>query len=86
MDVSATSILKSPEKPSQAAAAIYIITAEDIRRSGLTSIPELLRLVPGMEVAREDATTWSISARGFTNQVADKMLVLIDGRRVYVIL
>ena len=83
MDVNATAILKGPGNPSQAAAAIYIITAEDIRRSGMTSIPELLRLVPGMEVARESATTWSISARGFTNQVADKMLVLIDGRRVY---
>ena len=83
MDVSATSILKRPEKPSQASAAIFVITQEDIRRSGMTSIPELLRLVPGMDVAREDATTWSISARGFANQAADKMLVLIDGRRVY---
>ena len=83
MEVSAASILKSPEKPYQAAAAIHVITQEDIRRSGMTSIPELLRMVPGMDVAREDATTWSISARGFTNQSADKMLVLIDGRRVY---
>lgn len=83
MDVSAASILKGSEKPSQAPAAIYVISEEDIRRSGMTSIPELLRMVPGMDVAREDATTWSISARGFANQAADKMLVLIDGRRVY---
>jgi iron complex outermembrane receptor protein len=83
MDVSATSILKTPDKPSQASAAVYVITAEDIRRSGMTSIPELLRLVPGMDVGRVNATTWSISSRGFGNESSDKMLVLIDGRRVY---
>jgi iron complex outermembrane receptor protein len=83
MNVSATSILKTPDKPSQASAAIYVITAEDIRRSGMTSIPELLRLVPGMDVGRVNTTTWSISSRGFGNESSDKMLVLIDGRRVY---
>ena len=83
MDVEVTSVSKREEKFFEAAAAIYVITAEDIRRSGAESIPEALRMVPGLHVARIDANKWAISARGFTFRLADKMLVLIDGRSVY---
>ncbi len=62
------------QKLSQAAAAIYVITSEDIRRSGFTSIPEALRMVPGFQVARISATEWAITARGFTSKHANKLL------------
>ncbi len=78
-----TSVSRKGEKLSQAAAAIFVITSEDIRRSGLTSIPELLRMVPGITVAQVDANNWAITARGFNEVLADKLLVLIDGRTVY---
>src|SRR5207237_10631022 len=55
----------------------------DIRRSGLTSMPEALRLSPGLEVARQDSHTWAISSRGFNDEFANQLLVLIDGRSVY---
>src|SRR5207302_9180666 len=71
------------EKLSEAPAAIYVVTQEDIRRSGLTTIPELLRLVPGLDVARVNGNQWAISARGFNNQYANKLLVLVDGKAVY---
>src|SRR5207249_4461678 len=74
---------KKPEKLSDAAASIFVITDEDIRRSGLTSIPEALRLSPGVEVARQDSHTWAISSRGFNDEFANQLLVLIDGRSVY---
>jgi iron complex outermembrane receptor protein len=78
-----TSVSRKPEKLSQSAAAVYVITQEDIRRSGVTSIPEALRMVPGLDVAQIDANKWAITARGFNERFADKMLVLIDGRTVY---
>ena len=74
---------KKPEKLSDAAASIFVITDEDIRRSGVTSIPEALRLSPGVEVARQDSHTWAISSRGFNDEFANQLLVLIDGRSVY---
>jgi iron complex outermembrane receptor protein len=83
MNIKVTSPSKRPEKLADAAAAIYVITQEDIRRSGVTSIPEALRLAPGMEVARQDAHTWAISSRGFNDEFANQLLVLIDGRSVY---
>jgi iron complex outermembrane recepter protein len=83
MNIEVTSVSKREEKLFETAAAIYVITQEDIRRSGATSIPELLRMVPGLNVARIDANKWAISARGFNGQFANKMLVLIDGRSVY---
>src|SRR5205085_479632 len=64
-------------------AAISVITEEDIRRSGVTTIQEALRLVPGMEVARLDASEWAVSARGFNDVFANKLLVLQDGRSIY---
>src|SRR3954470_5811090 len=83
MKIAVTSPSKRPEKLSDAAAAIYVITQEDIRRSGVTSIPEALRLSPGLEVARQDAHTWAISSRGFNDEFANQLLVLVDGRSVY---
>ena len=65
------------------AAAVSVLTHDDIRRSGATSIPEALRLVPGLDVARVDAHTWAISSRGFNDVFANKLLVMIDGRTVY---
>ncbi|MGA1795075.1 MAG: TonB-dependent receptor plug domain-containing protein [bacterium] len=77
------SVLKRPQKLSEATSAISVITQEDIRRSGATSIPELLRAVPGFNVAQMDSSTWAVSARGFNNLNANKLLVLMDGRSLY---
>ena len=79
-----TSVSKRPEALADAAAAIYVITAEDIRRSGATSLPEVLRMAPNLEVARINGYSWSVTARGFNSpETANKLLVLIDGRSVY---
>ena len=83
MEAEVTSVSKKAERLQDAPAAVYVITAEDIRRSGATSLPELLRMVPGLQVARTGAHTWEISARGFRYKMANKFLVLIDGRAVY---
>ena len=83
MQIEVTSVSRKGQELSHAPAAIYVITQEDIRRSGLTSVPELLRLAPGVELARVNAHEWAISARGFNGRVANKLLVLIDGRSVY---
>lgn len=71
-----SSVLDSP-------AAVFVITAEDIRRSTATRLPELLRMVPGLNVARQDTAEWAISARGFNSRFANKLLVMIDGRSIY---
>jgi iron complex outermembrane recepter protein len=83
MNFKVTSVRKADQKMSQVAAAAFVIGQEDIRRSGATNIPDLLRLVPGLDVARINANTWAISARGFNSQFANKLLVLVDGRAVY---
>jgi len=83
MNLEVTSVSKKEQRLSQTAAAIHVITQDDIRRSGLTSVPELLRRVPGLHVGRIDSNKWAISARGFNSRFANKMLVLIDGRSVY---
>ena len=83
MNIEVTSVSKKPERLSDAAAAVYVITREDIRRSGYTSIPEILRLAPNLQVARVDSSRYAITARGFNNTAANKLLVLIDGRSVY---
>jgi len=82
-DVEVTSVSKKAEKASQAPAAIYVITQEDIRRSGLQSVPELLRMVPGIQVAQSGSSDWNVTSRGFNGQFANDLLVLIDGRAVY---
>src|SRR6202451_2866359 len=83
MNVDVTSASKKAQKVSQVPAAIFVITAEDIRRSGATNIPDLLRMVPGLEVAQINPITWAISARGFNGEYSNKLLVLVDGRVVY---
>lgn len=77
------SLSKRKERAFDAAAANYILSNDDIRRSGATSIPEALRLVPGVQVARMNGNTWAVSMRGFDRQFANKLLVMIDGRIVY---
>jgi iron complex outermembrane receptor protein len=81
--VSLTSLFKKETKLEQAPAAAAIVTPDDIRRLGITSIPEALRLVPGMDVARIDSHEWAVSARGFDAQFANKLLILEDGRSIY---
>ena len=83
MDVDVTSVSRRAEPISDAAAAIDVITSDQIRRSGATTLAEVLRLATGLAVARVDTTTWAISARGFNSTAANKLLVLIDGRSVY---
>jgi iron complex outermembrane receptor protein len=82
-NVQVTSVFGRAERLSDAPASIYVISADDIRRSGATSLPEALRLAPNLQVARIDASQYAISARGFNNSIANKLLVLIDGRTVY---
>ena len=81
--IDVTTPSKEPVKAFQTAAAIFVITGEDIKRSGATSIPEALRLAPGVEVARIDSNKWSIGIRGFGSRLSRSVLVLIDGRTVY---
>jgi len=81
--VPVTSVSGRPEPVQDAAASVFVITAEDIRRSSATSLPEALRLAPTLQVARINATQYAISARGFNNAIGNKLLVMIDGRTVY---
>ena len=83
MNVEVTSVSKKEQKLARTAAAVFVITQEDIRRSGATNIPDVLRMVPGLDVAQVNANTWAISARGFNEQFSDKLLVMIDGRSIY---
>jgi len=82
-DTDVFSLSKKNEDAFDAASSIYVLSSEDIRRSGATSIPEALRLVPGLQVAKIDGHKWAISARGFNQQFSNKLLVMIDGRTVY---
>lgn len=83
MQVEVTSVSRRAQKLSQTPSAIFVITQDDIRRSGATSIPEVLRMAPGVDVARVGTDKWSISIRGFNGRFANKLQVLIDGRSVY---
>ena len=82
-DLKITSASRIAQSLRDTPASVFVITADDIRRSGVTSIPEALRLAPGVEVARRSAFEWSISIRGFNSDLANKLLVLVDGRSVY---
>ncbi|HWO39401.1 MAG TPA: TonB-dependent receptor, partial [Candidatus Acidoferrum sp.] len=82
-DVEVTTVSKEPQQLQRTPAAVFVITQEDIRRSGATNIPEALRMAPGVEVARIDADHWSVAIRGFAGQFSKSLLVLIDGRSVY---
>ena len=78
-----TSVSGHPESLRSAPASVFVISGEDIRRSAATSLPEALRLAPNLQVARLNSGQYAISARGFNNAIANKLLVLIDGRAVY---
>jgi len=82
-NVEVTTLSKEPEEVRKTSAAIYVITNEDIQRSGVTNIPDALRLAPGVEVAQIDSSKWSIGIRGFGSRLSRDVLVLIDGRTVY---
>jgi len=83
MEIDVTSVSRRSEPVSGAAAAITVITSEDIRRSGANNLPDALRIAVGLEVAQSDGSTWAISSRGFNATTANKLLVLIDGRTIY---
>jgi iron complex outermembrane receptor protein len=83
LNVEVTSVSRKGQKLSDTAAAVFVVTQDDIRRSGATTIPEILRIVPGLDVARVNGNVWAISARGSNGQFANKLLVMIDGRTVY---
>ncbi|AOY59468.1 TonB-dependent receptor plug domain-containing protein [Desulfococcus multivorans] len=81
--VKITSASKTPKNLSEIPAAVFVITQDDIRRSGATSIPEALRMAPGVEVARVSATEWAVNMRDLNQLFANKLLVLMDGRSIY---
>ena len=81
--IKVTTVSRSESTVQASPAAVYVITQEDIRRSGVTSIPEALRLAPGVNVARIDAHRWAVGVRGFNQEFANKLLVMMDGRAVY---
>src|SRR5947209_5033643 len=82
-DVEVTTVNKQPQQIWKTPAAIYVMTSEDIRRSGATTIPELLRYIPGVYVGQINSNQWAVGVRGFTNTFSRSLLVLIDGRNVY---
>ena len=83
LDVKVTSAGRKAQKLEDTATAIYVITQEDIRRSGMTTIPELLRRVPGLQVAQINGNTVAVSSRGFNQRYSNKLLVMLDGRTLY---
>lgn len=83
LDLDLRSVMKSSTGAKNASAALFILTADDIRRSGATTLPEVLRLVPGISVSRIDGNKWAVAIRGFNNQFSNKLLVLRDGRSLY---
>jgi iron complex outermembrane receptor protein len=83
MNIKVTSASKTAESLSRTASAIFVISEADIRNSGATNIPDLLRMVPGLDVAQINGNTWAISARGFNGRFANELLVTLDGRNVY---
>ena len=83
MEIEVTTVSRKRQRLTHTTAAAYVITSDDIARSTANSVPELLREVPGLHVARIDANKWAISSRGFNSRFANKLLVLIDGRSIY---
>jgi len=83
MRIEVVSAARKSQRLADVAASMHVITAEDLRSSGVRDLPEALRLVPGMDVAQLSASRWGISTRGFTGRYANKLLVLVDGRSVY---
>ena len=83
LNTQVTSVSKKEQKLARTAAAVFVINQEEIRRSGAASLPDVLRMVPGVDVAQIDANAWAITIRGFNNRYSSKLLVLVDGRSVY---
>lgn len=83
MELEITSVSKKPQTVSRSAAAVFVITSDDIRRAGAQNIPDALRLAPGLQVAQISANAWAVSARGPNGRFANKLLVMLDGRTVY---
>lgn len=83
LNVEVTSVSRRSQSLSTAAAAAFVVTEQDIRRSGATTIPDVLRMVPGINVAQIDGNKWAVTARGFNGRFAGKLLVLMDGRTIY---
>ena len=83
MNVQVTSASRKAQASGDVAAAVYVISRDDIRRSGMTTIPDLLRLAPGVDVAQVNANKWAVTIRGFNGVFANKLLVLVDGRTIY---
>src|SRR5438477_1480580 len=83
LNVEITSASRKEQRADTAAAAVFVITHDDIRRSGLTTLPEILRLAPGVQVAQLNANRWAVSVRGFNNLYSNKLLVLVNGRSTY---
>ncbi len=83
MNINVTFAARKEQRVAEVPAAVYVITQDAIRRSGMTSVPELLRLAPGVQVAHIDASKWAVSIRGFNKRWSDKLLVLVDGRTLY---
>jgi iron complex outermembrane receptor protein len=82
-NIEVTSVSKAPVSVARTPAAVFVITQQDIRRSGATNLPEALRLAPGVEVAQIDSVKWAVGIRGFQGRLSRAVLVLIDGRNVY---
>jgi iron complex outermembrane receptor protein len=80
-----TSVSKKEQALARTAAAVFVISQDDIRRSGADTIPDLLRMVPGVQVAQINANSWAVSIRGFNQKYSNKLLVLVDGRSLYAI-
>ena len=83
MNIEITSASRKEQRAADVAAAVFVITHDDIRRSGMTTVPDLLRLAPGVEVAQINSNKWAVSVRGFNAMYANKLLVLVDGRSIY---
>ncbi|MBK5294378.1 MAG: TonB-dependent receptor [Acidobacteriia bacterium] len=83
LKVEVVSVRKSQQKLSRTPAAVYVITQADIRRSGAASLPEALRMAPGIHVARLNGSVWAVGMRGFNNFTSNQLLVMIDGRTIY---
>jgi iron complex outermembrane receptor protein len=83
LNIEITSVSRRTQSVSDAATAVYVITAEDIRRTGVTTLPDALRLAPGVHVMQMDGNKWAIGIRGFTGRFSSKLLVMIDGRSIY---
>jgi iron complex outermembrane receptor protein len=83
MNIEVTSPSRKEQRAEEVPAAIYVITQDDIRRSGMTTVPDLLRLVPGVQVAQINSNKWAVSVRGFNSLYSTKLLVLVDGRSIY---